>query len=144
MIALPPPPHHESIARFAAAFSGRPLVFSAVRGRSLRDSAQTPMPAHRCGSQARLVVLQEMGSGAGSRLRVSTRVIYPSRRPFPSRAAHGLSRSCERHLREIMILSAAPRSLAHLPRASRIPHAPVRGERSPYAEESALAARDPR
>lgn len=123
MIALHARRSHESIARFAAACPGRPLVVVLTGTDLYRDIRSDRDARESMRLAARMVVLQEKGlDELSAGLRSKTRVIYQSARA--ARAPAPLGRCFEvvvsGHLRPEKDPFRAAAALAHLPAASRI------------------------
>jgi len=142
MIALHARRSHDSIARFAAAYSARPLVL-VLTGTDLYRDIRFDADAKRSLRLAtRMIVLQEMGlAELAPVLRRKTRVIYQSTRPVkrvpPLKSCFEVCISG--HLREEKDPFRLAAALAYLPPQSRIR---VTHMGAAMSSEMATAARD--
>ncbi|HEV7820761.1 MAG TPA: selenoneine biosynthesis selenosugar synthase SenB [Burkholderiales bacterium] len=140
MIALHARRSHESIARFAAALPGRPLVVM-LTGTDLYADIRIDTAAKLSLKLAtRLVILQDEGlSELLPSLRPKTRVIYQStqivKKPPPLKTKFEVCISG--HLREVKDPFRLASALGHLPKQSRVRVTQIGGAMSPSMREDA-------
>ena len=141
MIALHARRSHDSVARYALAFPGHPLVLVLTGTDLYRDIRHDVNAQESMELASRMVVLQESGlKELAPSLRARTRAIYQS---APSVTPQPPLRSCfeivvSGHLREEKDPFRAAMALAHLPQKSRLRVTHVGGAMTP---DMARAAR---
>jgi putative glycosyltransferase (TIGR04348 family) len=141
LIALHARRSHESVARFARAFPGRPLVVVLTGTDLYRDIRASAAARRSLALATRLVVLQEMGlAELPAAMRGKARVIYQSCRTVepPAPLAQRFEVIVSGHLRAEKDPFRCAASLKHLPPESRIAVTHMGGAREPALARQAL------
>ncbi|MBI1965572.1 MAG: TIGR04348 family glycosyltransferase [Betaproteobacteria bacterium] len=149
LIALHARRSHDSVARYALAWPGRPLLLVLTGTDLYRDIRDDANAQESMELASRMVVLQEAGFGElSSRLRAKTRAIYQSApRTAPQRPlGHCFEVVVSGHLREEKDPFRAALAIAHLPRKSRLRITHIGGAMTPELARAAREweAREPR